>query len=263
MTKKKIISDTELHAYLDGQLDEKQQHEVELTLQNDNVIAEKLLELQKMNQALHTEFNPVLQEDIPDRLLNATKPQHNWLPFVASVSLFILGTLVGWQAQVKFVPTAQGIDLSAMDDNLIKPAAFAHSIFTAELIHPVEIRAERHHYLNRWLSKRLKTQLTAPNLSNSGYTLIGGRLLPSTQNRMAAQYMYEDQQGSRITIYVRRGEWQQQTKPFEVNGKKGYSIYYWIDEDLGYVLTSGLDKNKNRVLANEAYKQMSLRPVKI
>ena len=61
-----------------------------------------------------------------------------------------------------------------MEINLLQQAKITHSIYTTEKEYAVEITAERHEQLNRWLSERLKTPLNAPDLNIMGYWLEGG-----------------------------------------------------------------------------------------
>jgi len=117
--------------------------------------------------------------------------------------------------------------------------------------------------LNKWLSKRLNTKLTAPDLTASGYHLVGGRLLPSTEERMAAQYMYENSAGSRVTLYVRRGDWEHKTQTISYSEQDGLSMFYWTDNDMGYALTSNARKDMQQEMARDAYTQLIINSVKI
>jgi len=258
----KSVNDSEVNAYLDQQLDANQRKEVEADLVNDESAREKLDLYMEMNDVLHKLYDPVLEEEIPKRLLTMPARRYGYQAIAASVLFFLIGTMFGWQAQLNLVNMHKPVS-SETDMNLVQPAAFAHSVYAVEVAHPVEVSAEQHQDLNRWLSKRLKTTLTAPDLTESGYRLIGGRLLPSTEERMAAQYMYENNTGKRITLYVRHGDWGRDSKSINYSEDKGYSMFYWTDNDLGYVLTSDLDKNNNQELAKEVYKQMSINTVKI
>lgn len=257
----KSINDSELHAYLDGQLDEQQRKEIESNLPGDTHAREKLHAYSDMNLALHELYDPVLDEDIPAKLLNVSSRRPSYRNIAASIFFFIFGSLFGWQWQLNLAQTENGP--SATDRNLVQPAAFAHAVYAVEVAHPVEISAEQHQHLNRWLSKRLKTSLSAPDLTDSGYRLIGGRLLPSTEDRMAAQYMYENRNGNRVTLYVRRGDWGSHAQPISYREQKGYAMFYWTDDDMGYALTGTLDKHPQQALAQEIYKQMSINSVKI
>lgn len=262
MKDQKSVNDTELHAYLDGQLDASQRSEVEADLGHDDLSREKLEAYQEINQALHRMYDPVLDEAIPKRLLSMPVKRTGYQAIAASVFFFLFGTLFGWQTQLNLAGFSKPV-ATETDMNLVQPAAFAHSVYAVEVAHPVEVSAEQHQHLNKWLSKRLKTTLTAPDLTQSGYKLIGGRLLPSTEERMAAQYMYEDTGGNRVTLYVRHGDWGRDSQAISYIEEKGYSMFYWTDSDMGYVLTSGLDKKPQQDLAREVYKQMSINTVKI
>ena len=87
--------------------------------------------------------------------------------------------------------------------HLVQPVSFAHAVFSTETLHPVEVSAKDEQHLVGWLSKRLHTEIKAPDLSSNNFELVGGRLLPST-NRMAAQFMYERSDNIRITLYSKK-----------------------------------------------------------
>ena len=48
--------------------------------------------------------------------------------------------------------------------------------------------------------------IKAPDLTGFGFRLMGGRLLPASTNGVAAQLMYDDDHGTRLTLYLRNGE---------------------------------------------------------
>ena len=262
MKDQQSVNTTELHAYLDKQLDENQRKQIEADLNYDEQARENLQAYQNLNHALHKLYDPVLEEHIPKRLLSIPSHRASYPAMAASVFFFVFGALLGWQAQLNLVDIHKFIP-SKIDLNLVQPAAFAHSVYAVEVAHPVEVSADQHQHLNKWLSKRLKTTLTAPDLTQSGYRLMGGRLLPSTEARMAAQYMYENNGGNRVTLYVRHGDWNRDSQAISYSEEKGYSTFYWTDDDMGYALTSELDKNLHQNLAEEVYKQIRINTVKI
>ena len=81
-------------------------------------------------------------------------------------------------------------------------AASAHVVYTPEVLHPVEVGADQEAHLVKWLSKRLGADIKAPSLVSVGYQLLGGRLLPGDSGP-AAQFMYNNESGKRLTLYVR------------------------------------------------------------
>lgn len=261
MSNDKTVNDTELHAYLDKQLDAAQRNEIEKLLCNDEQAQAKLNNYQHLNHSLHRLYDPVLEEAIPPGLLATVSHRSRYWNLVASVVLFLAGSLFGWQAQLHLADMKARP--SETDMNLVKPAAFAHVVYSSEVAHPVEVSASQHEHLNKWLSKRLNTKLTAPDLTASGYHLVGGRLLPSTEERMAAQYMYENSAGSRVTLYVRRGDWEHKTQTISYSEQNGLSMFYWTDNDMGYALTSNARKDIQQDMARDAYTQLIINSVKI
>lgn len=253
-----IISDTELHAYLDQQLTAEQALEFEARLKNDPAAQKKLAEYQRIEQSLNELYQPVYEEAVPSHLLNTCKNKSfNYLAVAASILFFIIGGLSGWQ--INHLSGSYG---DSLVQDLESPAIFAHSVYSVEKLHPVEVGADNKQHMNHWLSKRLKTQLKAPDLKQHQFELVGGRLLPSTKERMAAQYMYQNKQGERITLYIKRGDWQGKETAFNHSNKvlqdNRFNISYWVDGDLGYVITGQVDQKTNQKLSETIYQQMSL-----
>jgi len=135
--------------------------------------------------------------------------------------------------------------------NLVQPAVFAHAVYTTDDHFPVEIQAEQKDVLSNWLSERMHTSIRAPDLAGLGFDLVGGRLLPST-NRMAAQFMYQDAGGERITLYVRRIAWENQQAAFQYYEAEGVGVFYWIEGPMGYALSGSLGKKRLIAIAEAA-----------
>ena len=88
-------------------------------------------------------------------------------------------------------------------------------MYAAEKLHVVEVGADQKDHLVGWLSKRVGTPLVAPDLTAEGFSLVGGRLLPAS-GKPAAQFMYQDRSGTRISLYVTRDA---------VNEETGFRLY--------------------------------------
>lgn len=244
------VNDSYLNAYIDGQLNLAQNQKIEQALKSDEASHKAFEDYKEINSRLHAIYDPVLEENIPARFLPEAKRPTLFMAISVYALLFLVGGLFGWQAQLQMT------QLKPMEVNLVQQAVFAHAIYSTEVEHSGVLMAKEHGQLNSWLSRRLKTPLTAPNLNAMGYRLIGGRLLPSTQNRMAAQYMYENTDGARMSLYVRRGSWKT-FQPIHHQQRNGYAMFYWSDKNLGYALTSDLPGAHQQTLAKEAYRQMS------
>ena len=70
--------------------------------------------------------------------------------------------------------------------------------------------------------------------------MIGGRLLPDAQ-RPAAQFMFEDTPGERLTLYIRHALNFRETS-FSFAENDGYGVVYWVDDGLAYAVTASVDR---------------------
>lgn len=233
------VSDADLHALADGQLQELRRSEVEAYLETHPEAAQSVAEYRRLNHALHALYDPVLDEDIPPKVSLSASSRIGWqIPRTAVAGVFLLlGGAMGWTLNDQLQSPQQ----AALMVDLIRPAAFAHAVYTPEVRHAVDVSGDNKVHLVNWLSKRLRTPIHAPDLRTEGFELVGGRLLPST-GRMAAQFMYEDGAGSRITLYVRRGDWGNGETAFRHAHEHGVGIFFWIDGSLGYALTGELSR---------------------
>ena len=91
-----------------------------------------------------------------------------------------------------------------------------------------------------------------PDLGASGYELVGGRLLPAEKGRPAAQLMYQDAGGRRVTLYVRTTPGEQRTA-FRFAREGDLSALYWADGQVAWVLVGDLPREQLLALANQVY----------
>lgn len=245
------ITDADLHAYVDGALTAARRREVEAWLTENAEAAATVRRYQEINRDLHALYDPVLTEPLPPRL--HVRPRRvPWLALAASVASLIVGAALGWALK----PQPELLRAQDIEQQLVHPAAFSHRVYAAENLHPVEVRADQEQHLVQWLSRRLNTSIKAPNLAGQGYALVGGRLLPST-DRMAAQFMYENAQGTRLTLYLRRGAWQNQESGFQFAESEDARTFYWVDGPMGYALSGNITRTELLSLAEEVYHQLS------
>jgi len=228
------VDDRDIHAYVDGELGERRRVEVEAWLASHPADAARVRDYRRLQAKLHARFDAVLGE--PPTLPEAARPSRRApLPGVLRVAgmaaSMLVAVVLGWALKgwtEKAAPSVAVVDL-------VQPAAFAHLVYSTDTRYPVEIPAPEQASLNRWLSQRMHTALRAPDLSHQGLRFIGGRLLPST-NRMAAQFMYENAQGQRLTVYVRRIAGQPAFSDFRYREQGDLHVFYWVDNAMGYAV---------------------------
>jgi anti-sigma factor RsiW len=96
------------------------------------------------------------------------------------------------------------------------------------------------------LSKRLDRPLSVPSLQEYGYSLVGGRLLPGEAGP-AAQFMYENPEGARLTLYV-TGIPDNETA-FRLFRDGNRRTFYWVSDHMGYALSGPISEGKLREMA--------------
>ena len=104
-----------------------------------------------------------------------------------------------------------------------------------------------------WLSRRLGMPIGAPQLDPLGYRLIGGRLLPTPAGAPAAQLMYEDASGHRITLYIRADLRNSRDIEFQFAREHDVNVLYWLDGPRGYALSATLDERAMLPIAKVLY----------
>lgn len=245
------ITEDMLHAYVDGQLDPARHAEVEAYLNAHPQAAEKVTAYRKQNEMLHALFDPALNEPLPTALRRGTaSPRPQWQRYAAMLGTLALGITLGYLVRGSL--SAPAVSPLA----LYKQAAFAHVAFAPEVLHPVEVSAQQETHLVNWLSKRLGASVHAPHLAAAGFDLMGGRLLPD-EARPAAQFMYQDSRGQRLTLYVKREPNNVSTTAFRFAKEDGVRVFYWVDRDFGYALSGELPKAELLRVAEVVYKQLN------
>jgi len=254
------ISDNELHALADGRLDPVRAAEVERLLADRPDDQHRLGGYRRIDAGLHALYDSVLDEPVPDRLRRRPSVawhRRGWARIVggavAALLLLGLGAAGGWYARDQRIAARQE------QIAILQPAALAHRIYVAERRHPVEVRAEEEH-LVRWLSSRLKIQLKTPELAAMGFKLMGGRLLP-TERGSAAQFMYEDVQGRRVTLYIRSDlQGNRETAFRYVQDETGVGMFYWIDGAKGYAIAAQMPRDELIQIAQKVYDELEKAP---
>ena len=245
------IEDADLHAAADDRLAPERRAAVEAHLAADAEAARQVEFYRRLNEGLHRLYDPVLEEPVPQPLPRRRPRLLPALGRAAAVAVLLLaGAAGGWLARDRLGgdATVAGIDLPRL-------AASAHLIYAAEVRHPVEVGADEEEHLVRWLSKRLGADVKAPNLTQSGYRLVGGRLLPAGEG-VAGQFMYENPAGTRLTLFLVSGRDRNETA-FRFVEEDGVSVFYWRDAGFGYALSAELPREALLALCNEVYAQIS------
>lgn len=250
------VAEADLQAYADGRLTAERRALVEAWLGSHPEEAERVAAYQRLGQEVRAAYETMLSEPVPERLAQAAAPRFAWRRTAAIAGWIALGIAIGapagWQLRPERL-AAQAVPDSTL---IARRAAVAHATYSPEVRHPVEVGADDEQHLVNWLSKRLGIKVRAPKLDEAGMSLVGGRLLPG-ENGPVAQFMYQSQNGRRLTLYVRTEASRNRETAFRYAREHNVGVFYWIDREVGYACASAdLSKDELLRVANLVYKQL-------
>jgi anti-sigma factor RsiW len=253
------VYEADLHAYVDDRLPATDRARIEAHLVTHPEDAARVAAWQRQTEVLRGRFAADPDEPVPAAMAALFARQHagdrllrNALRAAAVALIALAGAATGWWGRGYLMSPP-----SAVVAALPQEAARAHLIYSSEVLHPVEVPAKEEKHLVAWLSKRLGRPLKVPSLAAEGYGLVGGRLLPAaSDDTAAAQFMYENGSGQRLTLYVRAGEPAQDTA-FRFASEGRAAAFYWVDGGFGYALTGEAGREALLPLARVVYEQLT------
>lgn len=249
------ISEDDLHAFADGRLDPDRTTRVEAWLAAHPEHRVQVDAWRDQSAALHRAYDAVLDGPVPARLLPAANaPRWIDLRRLAAVAWIGLGIVLGFALRDRTLPAPSPSAAAPVLAPLPHEAAIAHAVFVPEVRHPVEVGAEQETHLVAWLSKRLGAPLKAPQLETAGYRLVGGRLLAGDSGEVA-QFMYENAEGQRLTLYVRREAPAEAATAFRYAQENGLDVFYWTDSRFGYALSGSTGREAMLTLGKLVFGQ--------
>jgi anti-sigma factor RsiW len=262
------VAESELHALVDGRLAPSAAQELRERLAAEPDAARTAEAWQQQREALRGLYAGMLEQPVPAPLLAAAERaaeahetrMHWWRLGGMAASVLIVFAL-GWNANTEWHdwrgPQVARLEPAAR--HFAQQAAVAYAVYQPEVRHPVEVTAQQQDHLVQWLSKRLGKPLKVPVLTQQGYELVGGRLLPGDDGARA-QFMYQNSAGQRVTLYL--GALKSTAGPqatetaFRFLGDGPVPSFYWVDEGFGCALSGQLPRGALMELAEAVYHQL-------
>ncbi|HWI83179.1 anti-sigma factor [Ramlibacter sp.] len=265
-----LHGEAQLHAFVDGRLDAAGLAAAQARLDGDPEAAATVDAWREQREALRGLHAELLQDPAPAALLAAARQLHQrrrrfgqWRRWGGIAASLLLAFGIGWAGHGQW-QARQGIAGSAIARARLvnafgHDALLAHAVYSPEVRHPVEVEAQQQEHLVQWLSKRLNRPLKVPNLSEQGYELVGGRLLPGDRGARA-QFMYQNARGERVTLYVGAvdapGAPQSTETAFRFTNEGELATFYWVDQGFGYAMAGKLPRARLLLVSEAVYRQL-------
>lgn len=247
------LTEQELHAFLDGELDATAAARVEAALAAAPELAQRLARLQADKAMIARAYGKLIEVPLPAALVAAVQPApaHNPLPAgrrlssragwqtVAALAATLVLALVGWQA------------LTPLRGNATIEAALAArtgSTHADERIAASSLMsaAER----DRLLSTTLGQPVKAPNLEKAGFKLQ----TVSVYAGKAVQLAYVNEMGHSFTVYLRDSAGPDK---FELTVRGAMRVCLWQNEDLTAVMLGEMSSSEMLRVASLTYADLN------
>lgn len=256
MTDPVPVGDDDLQAYVDGRLSPGRSSLVAAYLAEHPDVSARLAAYTAQRDALRNALRSKYDEAIPAglRVAHVTAQRRRRQGALlsraaAAVLLLLTGGLTGWYGH-----QVVGGTRAAPMRVLTSDAFAAYRTFSVETRHPVEVRADDKGHLIQWLSNRLDHPIHVPDLAKQGFRLMGGRVLPGAGGP-AAQLMYDDDQGHRLTVYLQPMD--ADLTEFRYLESDGVRTLYRVEHGLGFAVTARLDRGQLLSVARAVYEQLA------
>jgi anti-sigma factor RsiW len=251
------ITEDDLNGFVDQRLEPRRVAEVREYLAEHPEIAARINGYGQQRDMLRAALAPIVEEPLPTQLNLARMIERQqrprrlpwWASAAAAVALIVLGGAGGWSLKSMSQQPTEGVA------SLAREAANSFVVYAPDHIRPIELHASDRAELVAWASQRLGHSVAVPDLSNSGYRFMGGRLV-ATEHGPAVMYMYDDDHGTRLVMLVRPMATEQNAKmsPLLQGTVNGFA---WADRGMGYSLVGSPPIESLHPIADEARRQIA------
>jgi anti-sigma factor RsiW len=249
-------SEAEWQRLLDGELDGAQADALKAELAASPERRAWLARMARDRDLLRARLAPILQEPVPHRLGLAEIRRaraarlSGRLRFAAAACLVLaLGFAAGWGGHglnAMLDARSHGARLQA----IVADAATSYRTFSTDPRFAVELSTARPGDLAELMSRGLGRKAPPPDLAPLGFTLLGGRVVPSALGR-AVVVLYASGRGERVALYVKAGE--PGDRPLGKAAASGLPAYAWTDDDCAYVVAGDIPHDTLLGLAQAAF----------
>ncbi|GIL40048.1 anti-sigma factor family protein [Roseiterribacter gracilis] len=226
------VTDIDLNAYLDCELDEARRAEIEALIESTPELAERVA-LYRADTARIARLHAPLQDlPIPPRLLEAVRrgtaprPARRLAPVWAGLSAAAVLLLAVWIApSLRTAPEPLVAEALAVRSGKTNPV---REISAAQLA-SIDAR-------DAVLQTALSLPVRVPDLERAGFELARMQLFDESTERKAVQLTYRDQKARSFTVYLRGPAGGDR---FDLQQHANLQVCIWQNDSLGVVMLGG------------------------
>ena len=235
-----LISDEDLHAYIDGALAEDRALLVRKALAADPALAERVALFAADKAMFKAVYAPAAERPVPAewiaRVHRPARPSAGWrqASAIAAVLLVVAMGPLAWRYYAP--PTGTDVVEMALDARDGVLAGVRHAVTNDDL------KTDRY---NAALRQAVASNVRIPDLGRMGYRLKGLHLYGK-----AAEILYRGPQNQLFTLYVRRSDGSARFDQFE---RRGLRVCIWQDDQISTVMAGDVSAAAMQRLATLSY----------
>lgn len=276
------MDDTMLMAYVDGEVDAVTAREIEAAIAADPVVALRARAMRNSAVMARAAFADSLHEPVPDRLLQvfknvetvaspaagatnviAMKPRAAaprraiiGLAMAASVAALVIGYGAGSFNKSSLTQVA-GLQNTAVSERWLDNVAGFYNVYDSSLNTKdkmlVDFTADDAPELENYFGAKLNRKLTVPDLSASGFTAQGGRLL-IVGGKPAAQFLYTSADSELVGIAIAFTD--APYLPAQTAKRGDVNIVHWRNNGYAYAFAGKLEPERLQELADRVWRDL-------
>jgi anti-sigma factor RsiW len=227
------VRDEDLHAFIDGELDEAQAREVAQMIASDRGLAD-IVQAYRVDKArLLEHYEPILDQPIPEawlrRIEQARRPRPvlAWRRPLYAIAASLLALVIGW--------SGYQVMLERSGEAVVNEAVAARAVAdTSTAFDAARVAAA------------LGTRVKLPDLSKAGYTFAGAAMMGDK----AVKLDYRDRDNHVFTLYLKASSGRTH---FEMASRGAVRICLWQDDVLASVMVGEMSSAEMLRVASLAY----------
>ena len=244
MTERPLITDEELHAYIDGELDPLRAADVAVLIQYRPELQARVAAFRADKALLTQAYGPLIDQPIPARwqaMIDARRMGSRpvlsrRMMFAAAASAAV--AFAGWSTYTRLRNDA--------DDRIIAEALSARG----DAVTGATGAPERRENADRTLKTALGLQIKTPDMAKLGFELTTVRVYAGVPGGNAVRLDYRDPQQRMFTVYLRHTT---EGERFDMLKRDSVRICVWQDEVLSAVMLAEVSAGEMLRLASLAY----------
>jgi anti-sigma factor RsiW len=243
------ISESELHAYVDGALEANRANAVAARLAADPALAHRVAGFKADMAMLKKVYGPLGDAPVPREWLalagnsRPAAPAYSWR-LVSAIAAVLLVAVV-------LAPFAYRQLASGRSGEIVTAALSAREASAEKTIN---VAGDAGQY-DAAISSAITEKVKVPDLGKMGYQLSTIRFYPDAPGGRAAELVYRSQDNRLFTLYLRRSDGTARFDQFE---RQGLRVCVWQDDQLGMVMAGNVSTAAMQRLASLAYTGLTL-----